>query len=134
MAKLPIVVFSRESDSTTANVHSSVRPLPKPPNSFKSIISPYHYLHHHQSVSHQSVISQSSVSHQSVCWKHPTSNYHLHLFIERLLRLFGLLSVKLRLVDCFILKWVATGRVAINYKQLPYYLPSHYHHSINWSN
>ena len=56
--------------SACLSVHLSVT---KTPNSFKSIISPYHYLHHHQ------FISQSS-------------NFQLllHLFIERLLRLFGL--------------------------------------------
>ena len=32
----------------TTNVGSSVCQSPKPPNSFKSIISNYHYLHHHK--------------------------------------------------------------------------------------
>ena len=56
---LSVILFSRESDSTTTNVRSfvclsvrlsvrpSVRPSPKPPNSLKSIISPYHNIHHH---------------------------------------------------------------------------------------
>ena len=52
-------IFSRKSDSTTTNVRSFVRSfvcpsvcqLPKPPNSLKSIIPPYHHpqhnIHHH---------------------------------------------------------------------------------------
>ena len=77
----------------TLQQQMSVHLSPKPPYSFKSIISPYHYLHHHQSV-----ISQSSVSHQKLSVitvgniQHPTFNYHLHLFIDRLLRLFGLFN------------------------------------------
>ena len=39
--------FSRESDSTTPNVRPFVCLKSKPPNSSKSIISPYHYLQHH---------------------------------------------------------------------------------------
>ena len=66
-------------------VRSSVCPSLNPPNSLKSINLPYHYLHHHQLVISLSVLKQN-------CWKHPTFNYHLHLFIERLLRLFGLFS------------------------------------------
>ena len=62
-------VFSRESDSTTTNVRPSVClsvcPSPKPPNSLKSIISPYHYLHyhsHHQTTSHPTLHTTSNTS------------------------------------------------------------------------
>ena len=62
------VIFSRKSDSTTANVCLSVRSsVTKPPNSIKSIIQ-HHHLHqhhtqHYHTTSHsQSVISQSVVS------------------------------------------------------------------------
>ena len=41
-----IIVFSRESDSTTVNVRPSVCQESKPPISIKSIISPYHHPQH----------------------------------------------------------------------------------------
>ena len=70
--------FSRESDSTTTNVRSFVRPSVWNQNPQTALNQSFHL------TTTFTTISQSSVS-------HPTFNYHLHLFIERLLRLFSLL-------------------------------------------
>ena len=68
-------IFSRESNSTTTNVHPSVSLLPKSPNSLKSIISPYHYLHHH---SHHQTLNHTTSHTTSHSTSHSTSHTTLH--------------------------------------------------------
>ena len=69
---LYLFLFSCKSNSTTTkNVCLCICQLPKPPNSLKSIISPYNYLHHHSH--HQT--HHHTTSHTTL---HTTSHTTLH--------------------------------------------------------
>merc|ERR1711923_677676 len=68
------LVFSLESDSTTTNVCSFVRLLPKPPTSLKSFISPYHNIHHH-SHHHTQHLTHHHTQHHNTT-SHITSHHH----------------------------------------------------------
>ena len=65
------IFFSRESDSTTTKVRSSVCQSPKPHHCLKSFISPYHNIHHH--LQHH---TQHLTHHHNSTSQHNTTQHH----------------------------------------------------------
>ena len=82
-------IFSRESDSTTINVRSFVRlsvsQSPRPLNSLKSFISPYHNIQHHShhytyhnTTSQHNITTQHHTQHHQAKSHTVTTIHHPH--------------------------------------------------------
>ena len=80
-------IFSRDSDSRSTNVRSSIRSsVTKPQNSFKLSISYYHYLHHlshHHSQHHRHLHTQHHTQQHHTTAPHnithnSTTQHHTH--------------------------------------------------------